>query len=107
MGWPSSNNWIARLMRFGLVPGAADFEVVCATITVDTNPRTRHRHAKKPIGILLAFFIGLSPFSNQHVLHYFPLHVRQPEVPAGVAVGQPGMIHAELVQKRGMQIVNR
>ena len=39
-------------------------------------------------------------------LHHVPLHVRQPEVAAGVAVGQLLVVQPEQVQHRGVQVVD-
>ena len=34
------------------------------------------------------------------------MHVRQPEVAAGEAVGEPGVVEAEQVEHRGMEVVD-
>src|SRR5690242_15286752 len=39
--------------------------------------------------------------SRNNLPHHVPVHLRQPEVPAGVAVGQPGVVQAELVEDGG------
>lgn len=33
-------------------------------------------------------------FLGENVLHHVPVHIGEPEVPAGVAVGEPLVIHA-------------
>ena len=43
--------------------------------------------------------------SNQFVYH-FAIYVGEARIPAGVAVGQPGVIKAEQVQNRGVQVVD-
>src|ERR1700683_1580124 len=44
---------------------------------------------------------------HHYIVDHFPVHVSQPEIPAGVAIRQPGMIHAQQVQHGGVEVVNR
>ena len=54
-------------------------------------------------------FEGRCPFADlaQNALDYFAVNVGQAEIAAGVAVGQGGVIDAELVQHGGVQVVDR
>ena len=51
----------------------------------------------------LAAVTGMS--GNQFV-HNFTVHVGEAKIPAGVAVGQPGVIKTEQMQDRGVQVVD-
>src|SRR6185503_2072356 len=42
---------------------------------------------------------------RKDVLHNLTGHVGQPEIPARIPVGQLGVIHPQLVEQRGVQIV--
>src|SRR5256885_8265491 len=44
---------------------------------------------------------------RKDVLHNLAGHVGQTEIPARVSIGQLGMVHAELVEQRRVQVVNR
>src|SRR5580658_1383254 len=44
---------------------------------------------------------------NQNILNHFAEYIRQTEIPAGIAVGQLGVIHAELIEQGRVQVVNR
>ena len=44
--------------------------------------------------------------SGDNILDDLAIHVRQPEIAAGVAVGQPGVIQAQQVQDRRVQVVD-
>ena len=44
--------------------------------------------------------------SRQDLPHHLAMHIGQPEVAAGVAVGEPGVVEAEQVQDRGVQVVD-
>ena len=43
---------------------------------------------------------------RQNLPHHFPLHIRQPVVSSGVAVGEPLVVEAEEVQDGGVQVVH-
>ena len=43
---------------------------------------------------------------RQDVPHNLAVHVGQAEVSAGVAVGEPGVVEAQQVQDRGVQVVD-
>ena len=43
---------------------------------------------------------------RQQLLHHFAVHVGQAEVAALEAVGQPGVVEAQQVQDRGVQVVD-
>lgn len=45
-------------------------------------------------------------FSGGHIPHHPPMHVRQPEVPATGAVGQPLVIHAPQGENGCVRVVN-
>ena len=39
-------------------------------------------------------------------LHHLAIDIGEPEIAAGVAVGQLGVVDAQLIEKGGVQIVN-
>ena len=44
--------------------------------------------------------------SRQQIMHHLPVHVGQPEIAAGVAVGELFVVDAEHVQQGGVQVVD-
>ena len=44
--------------------------------------------------------------SHQHLLHHLTPHIRQPEIPAHVAVGEASVVEAEAVEDGGLEIVD-
>ena len=44
--------------------------------------------------------------AKQNLLHHIAMHIRQPEVAALEAVGQPGVLQAEQVQDGRLQVVD-
>ena len=52
-------------------------------------------------------YVGEAPMpSRQQFLHHPAMHVGQPEVAAGVAVGELRVIETEQVQNRGVEVVH-
>ena len=49
---------------------------------------------------------GIVAMSGNQFLHHFTVDVGEAKIPAGVAVGQSGVIKTEQVQNRGVQVVD-
>src|ERR1019366_7334498 len=50
--------------------------------------------------------LAVVAMSGNQFVHHFTAHVGEAKIPAGVAVGQPGVIETEQVQNRGVQVVD-
>ena len=44
--------------------------------------------------------------SRQNVAHNFACHIGQPEIAAGVAVGELGVVEAQEMEDRGVEVVD-
>src|SRR5437660_9955399 len=74
------------------------------------NDRKNTRDLRRRIGSSLFFLCvlcGSRTRSAQQVFTDFAVHIGQPEVAARVAIGQLRVIHAELIEHRRVQVVDR
>ena len=95
--------------------GAAPGLPPTVDVVVDAG---RNGPADGVIGRLLAFYIadGNGKFSqanrvmptrsSQDVPHHLPMHVGQAKIPARVAIDEAGVIEAEQMKDRGVQVVD-
>src|SRR5207248_287381 len=71
------------------------------------KPRWMLRLPLTPASLPASGERGGRPRSRQKVVNDFAVHVREPEVAAGVAVGEPLVVDAEHVEQRRVQVVDR